>query len=560
MTDSPKTGPRGATGALIELDRELMKLLVRRATLVSRIRGGRDHAATPAAIQAEKAVRIAWETGALAFSKDPRFSRQLFNLLQEVKVLSKEQAEKSGSFRLSPPARPLSGRITGPTSTRMAQMRLTLSACLGKKLRLNPVLFSHALNDTFKACVQAGATLTRHGEGKGLSAVTVAEGAPFSLSNKSLYLGEDPFTLYLMAFFAVGRPGVCRLSGGARLKTADLSALRHSLPLFGARLAHTVPHSQGLPAQLECSGELPPHVLVPADLPGEAVSALLLAALSWGAPITLDLAALPAATAMEALTEMRPLYLDCNADVETHGPRLVYNAGVSALPENISLPLDPALCAYLLALPAFAGGSLNLTGVWPSHIPEAMQAEQLLHWAGLNFRREDDAVFVERHSKAAFRIPLQSGDISPKLGPLFLVLAALCHSRTGSVPALQTLLPYPSDDTEQALAQEFFSRLGFVYEQGALEAFADKDKAQREPAADPSWTSPDAFWSMAFALGACLRPGLQLANPGNVSEVMPSFWSIYNSLPNPVDPALSPQKKQENNEHAKPARRRILTD
>ena len=67
---------QGAVHALIGLDKDLMKLLARRAVLVSRIRGGRDHAGTPDAIQAEKAVRTAWEAGALAFSKDPRFARQ----------------------------------------------------------------------------------------------------------------------------------------------------------------------------------------------------------------------------------------------------------------------------------------------------------------------------------------------------------------------------------------------------------------------------------------------------------------------------------------------------
>lgn len=562
----PRQDAQGAAGALIELDKELMKLLVRRATLVSRIREGKEHAASPAAIQAEKSVRIAWETNALSFSKDPRFSRQLFTLLQDLKVLSKEQAENTGSFNLSPSVKPVSGEISGPTSVRAAQMRMALAACLGKKTHLSSVMMSNALHDCFKTWSQAGATLKSHDITHGHGEITVESGPVLSFAGKTVFIGEDPFTLYLLVFMALGQPGVMRLNGGSGLKSADLSALRNMLPLFGARLAHVVPRSQGLPANLECSGEIPPHILVPSDLPQEALGALLLAPLAWSVPVTLDLSALPASTATAALAEVRPMHRDCEAEIETLGPRIVYTPVKLRLPEKPILPLDPVLSSYLLALPAFTGGSLFLKGTWPSRMPEAAEAEQLFAWAGLEFCNEEGRVGTRLAEPGEntggphlprFSLPMQNSDISPELGPLFLSLSGLCRKLTGAMSPLHTVLPFPAEDTEIALAQDFFSRLGLSYENDRLESLDEADNASAGP---PSWTSPSAYWSMAYALASFLRPGLQLANPGNISESMPSFWTIYNSLPSPVDPGEPVAKAKEAENDGKPVRRRIIAD
>lgn len=567
----PSGGPRGredrtpdsAARALIDLDRELMKLLVRRATLVSRVREGKDSPATPASAQAEKTVRIAWETAALSFSKDPRFSRQLFALLQDIRILSKSESEQSTGFSLAPQPGIISGTMTGPTSVRTAQMRLALAAGLGKSLCLHPLMISSALNDTCKVCEQAGATLSREDDGPALSRLTINEGKPLAFAGKSLYCGDNVFTVYLFAFLALGQPGVCRLNGGPELNAADLTPLRHTLPLFGARLAHIVPHSQGLPASLECSGTIPPYVLVPADLPEEALSALLLAPLVWGTPVTLDLSALPATATTAALAEVRPLHRDSGAEVETHGPKISFIPSPVSPPAEPALPLDPALAAYFLCLPAFRGGSLEMRGIWPSRMPEAAEAEQLFAWAGLECTITENSVTTRKPSEEdlkakpvlqSFSLPMQSGDISPALGPLFLVLAALCLKTKGTVPSLESLLSFPEEDTDKTLAAELFARLGIVLDNGLLTP-AGADASRQE---SPSWTSPDAFWAMAYALGSFLRPGLNLANPGVIANRMPAFWGIYNSLPVVKDAAG--KKAKEEADDGKPARRRIIAD
>jgi hypothetical protein len=551
---------RGAAAALIALDRDLMKLLVRRAVLVSRIRGGRDHAASPETIQAEKAVRTAWESGALAFSRDPRFIRQLFTLLQDVQVLSKEGAENAGIFTLAPPRQAVSGELTGPADARDAQMRLALAACRGDALIFDAVPFSEAFLDTARVCAQAGAALTRQARGAGPGRIVLERGGPLSFAGKSLYVGEDAFTLHLMAFLAAGRPGSCRLNGGARLKAADLSSLRNALPLFGARLAPVVPRSQGLPVSLEFSGELPPQALIPADLPLEAVCALLLAPLLWNVPISLNLAALPAATATAALARVGPVHLACGAQVDNRGSCLTYSPAALDLPEKPALTLDPALSAYLLALPAFAGGSLILKGRWPSDLPDSLEAEALLSWAGLGLRIGKDEVAAEATPRP-FARPPQCHSLSPELVPLFLALAAKGRTLGARTPPLRQLASVPADGAQDDLAREFCERLGLTWEDGRLPA-AGQGGEPRLAADDPirsAWISPDAYWSMAFALGAFVRPGLRLANPGGVNAVMPSFWSIYNSLPHPFDPL--PRKRetaQEPPDDKSPGRRVIV--
>jgi hypothetical protein len=542
-----------------------MKLLVRRAVLVSRIRNGRDHASSPEAVQSEKAVRMAWETGALAFSKDPRFTRQLFTLLQDLKVLSKEQAEQSSTFILAPSRKAVAGEVEGPVDIRTAQMHIAVAACRGDSLFFDALPSAEALLDTINACVQAGAAISRHAEGRSPGSVAVRRGAPLSFTGKAIYVGENFFTLYLMAFLAAGRSGVCRLTGGARLKGADISFLRQLLPVFGARLAPVVPRSQGLPVSLESSGDIPSHAPLPADLPLEAVCALLSAPLVWNVPITFDLAALPASVAAAALARIAPVYLACGVDMENRGSHLIYTPGTLHPSEMPRLPLEPSLSAYLLSLPAFAGGSLTLRGVWPLHLPESREAELLLSWAGMGIRALDESVTVEA-TRPPFVQPLPHSDLSPEFFPLFLALAAKNRLIGASGPPLQQAAPFSAEHRDDALAREFCARLGLHYEKGCLsplpEDACDAFSGIKEGGvtAYPAWASPDALWSMAYSLAAFLRPGLRLANPGNVTSVMPSFWNIYNTLPNPSDlPRRKRESAQEQTDEKAP-RRRVIAD
>lgn len=540
--------PRGATAALIELDKDLMKLLVRRATLVSRIRGGKDHASTPGAIQAEKAVRTAFEANALSFSKDPKFTRQLFTLLQDLTVLSKDEAQSRPGFSLAPPYKPVNMSLAGPVSDRTACMWMALAACTGAGASLRTVPRSEVASACVHALSQAGGDLTWQEQKGPSSTLDVRAGAIPAFTGKTVYVGDDPLTLYLVCFLAARHVGITRLTGGSGLKSAELSGLRHTLPLLGARLAHVIPRSQGLPATLECSGMLPDAITVPEDLPLEGVCALLLAPLIWNVPVRVDLSALPAAVAATALTEISALFSECGAEVDSRGASLVYSPWTPQVPDNLRLPLAPLLSAYLLALPGFAGGSATLKGVWPSHLPEAQEVEQLLAWAGLNLDINGDQITSTPEASGKTLPPaLMPEDPNPLLLPLMAALFAR-DLRQG-----KTLEDFPCDTASFSLAQSFFARLDIRLEDDGLHA-AQSGSLE----AAPAWTCPDAFWGMALALGSFVRSGQRLSNPDLVAGAMPSFWPIFNGLPEPKEPGSKAPAKEKSD--ARTARRRIIAD
>jgi 5-enolpyruvylshikimate-3-phosphate synthase len=543
--------PRGATGALIALDKELMKLLVRRATLVSRIREGKDRPLTPAATRAEKEVRLAWEAGAADFSKDPAFARQLFILLQDLKVLSREQARNAGVFSLQPPRRPVSGTVSGPADTRAAAMRILAAACSGSPLRMEKLPPAPALLDTIKTCARAGAPAVCEHTGAGFISVRVDGGPPPVLSGRTLYVGDDSLTFHIAAFMALKRSGVLRFNGGAKLRAADLNSLRRFLPLFGARLSHVVPHSRGLPAALECSGALPAQVDVPDDLSLDALCALLLAPPFWGVPVRINLAAVPARTAARALAEVRPLHRECGADVETSGPCLTYTPAVLSPPERPSVPLDPVLSAFLLALPFFAGGSVTLEGEWPEQSPAAMEAVGILNLAGLELKQDAAGIRTLSAGKPS-ALRLWSAGLSAGAAPLFLTMCA-AGPGPGAVKADAQFALRVMEDEDRERAGEFLSRAGLAPDT----AGAARPGANDEPAA---WTCPDAYWGMAYALAAFSGPGLRLANPGTVSEVMPNFWKLYNSLPELRDPApfTAPAREEAPAQSRQPQKKRRI--
>lgn len=540
--------PRGATAALIELDKDLMKLLVRRATLVSRIRGGKGHASTPGAIQAEKAVRTAFEANALAFSKDPKFTRQLFTLLQDLTVLSKDEAKSKPGFSLSPPYKPVNISLAGPASDRAGRMWMALAACTGTGATLPAVLRSGAASTCAQALIQAGGSLVWQDQKNPVSGLDIRADAIPAFAGKTVYVGDDPLTLYLVCFTAARHVGITRLTGGSALKSAELSGLRHTLPLLGARLAHVIPRSQGLPATLECSGMLPDAITVPEDLPLEGVCALLLAPLIWNIPVRMDLSALPAAVAATALTELSALFSECGADVDSRGANLVYRPWTAHIPEKLRLPMDPILAAYLLALPGLAGGNTSLKGAWPSHLPEAREAEQLLAWAGLSLDIDSGSITATPEAPGkALPLALIPEDPSPLLLPLMAVFFAR-NLRQG-----KQMEDFPRDTATFPLAQSFFEQMNIRLDDLGLHT-AEAGSLD----AAPAWTCPDAFWGMALALGSFVRSGLRLSNPDMVTETMPSFWPTFNGLPEPAEPGAKNPAKEKSN--APTARRRIIAD
>ena len=542
--------PRGAAGALIELDKEIMKLLVRRATLVSRIRGGREHAATPQAILEEKSVRKAFEENALAFSKDPKFTRELFTLLQDIKVLSKEQAEAKASFVLAPRKAPLDASITGSTCGLTAQALAALAACTGQPITLANLPMTTETGEFANALQSLGAEIYSESTGTGLGRLVLKPSKPINFIKKTVFAGNSHFALYLFCFLAATNTGVTRLTGGAELKNADLSALRNTLPSLGARLANTMPRSTGLPASLECSGALPETLLLNESMPSDMVAALLVSLLLWTKPVEVDTKNLPSATVEQALSLALPVFKAVQVPLELTDSLLKLVPAKRLLPENPTLPMNPVSCAYFLAMPAFIGGKITIKGFWEQDLFHGKEIVQLLQDTGLTVTTSKEGISVENRG-LIFQKTLQR-PVHKELAPLF---EALLFKKQ----ALEKKPVLIECESDWHLVSEIATRLGLCFEDGLLGPCSGDVK---EKSTLP-WTAPNAPWGMAFALVSFVGSGIALANPHIVSDKNPVFWPVFNSLPNPIDPFFPPRtskEKIEDEQDDKPVKRRIIAE
>ena len=540
--DTPQR-PTTLQDAIIGVDRDILRLLARRANLLRKLcpHGQRLDSAT------EKALRTAWERACSRMSNDPRLRQDLFTLMQEAEFLPKprEGEERRPAFNLAPTRRAVDVRLAAPADSRRARLCLTLAAISGSACRITPSLLGDADVEFIKMFNQLGTSLAWEDSG----ALLAREGGGLTLADKVVFVGGDALNFFLVLGQYLGHPSHAKFAGEGALKQCDLTAVRHFLPQLGARLTNVVPGSTGLPVRVECSGILPPRVALPADVPADMLLGLLLAQPFWPQAVTLEVGAHPDAATV--LAEALPLLRECGVDVRADGGTVCVLPGPVRTPATPALPMELSLAAYLLALPCVAGGDVRLEGRWPDDTPNAAVAEGL---AGLlracGATVDANAAHARTHVDGelpalAFSTPLDASGLPPCFGPLALALAAVSALRVGPTPA-----PRLPASCNPNVAQSFLRCLGLeCQDDGRITA----DAAQPAAAPDYGWSAPSPHWALALALVAFARPGIKLANPGIAGDLYPSWWSLYNALP-------CPERKQTPTEpqHDRPVRRRIL--
>lgn len=609
-----KKGPRRPSlrEVIMDLDRDILKLLARRCNILDRMRGHRGQLDS----REEKELRAAWEISAGKMSRDPRLTRQIFSLFQEIEFLDRPMPgeERRPAFNLAPAQRPIALRMTAPLACRRSRLYLTLSAVAGAACRLAPSLLNDQTVECIKMFNQAGTSLAWDEDGT----LRSREGGGITLADKVIYVGEDLLNFYLILGQYVGHMSRAKFTAESSLKLADVSAMRRFLPQIGARLSNAVPRSDGLPVRIECSGLVPDVITFPAELPADAIIGLLMAAPFWEKPVTMLLAEHPEKDAI--IDEAVSILQDCKADV------LVQDGNIRIVPctedTPLHVPAEPALgmdvtfAANLLALPAGGDGHVSLTGRWPS-CAVATQLEALLQAAGVETKILATGIQSRRVGQGVDG-PLDAANLPLRFAPLALALAAIpaLRGKSGHMPKLPA-------DVDLELIDSFLTHIGLeASSSGALskarqpeapapaapapaaavptEASApaanpedltaaptgdspqegdntatsatDASAAAPVPAAAASappayvsrhpdahigpvtWTAPTPEWALALALCAFGRPGLKLANPGIMTGLYPVFWTLYNGLPNPDF------KKVVNTEPVdeKPVRRRII--
>ena len=510
---------------LQDLDRKLIKLIARRTEILDKLAQNRRKSPKAALRFAgeEKELRKNWEQAASKLSRDERFLRDAFSLLQELTLLPEHVEERGDNlFNLAPSRKPVAFELPAISSARESCLWAVLAAEAGADIRLENQSLPDNLVALIKALNQAGAHLSWEQNG----IIVNHKGNELEWREKTIFSGDSVFNFYLLSALALKNPGVVKFTGDSTLKLCDLSAWRNTLPIFGARLAHVIPKTKGLPAHQECSGLLPETATLPEDLPQEAILALMIAAPFWpGKTVFTNTGTAAFASAKK---EALPLLAACGVQIDDKESGLSITPGTGNVPQKpeLSSCLDSA--AILLALPAFAGGEARTKGAWPGHNSDADAVLRLLEWAGLHIEIKTGLVTSRRNEKLAPpKSPLKLNDLPGWAEPLALVLAAN-HAFHKNKTEIET------EGLDLVLAQEFLQLLGMELDETEGTALEIRSSAGgHEPGGQIIWTAPAPAWGVAFALGAYLRPNIALTNPALVSGVMPFFWPIYNSLPSP---------------------------
>ena len=546
-----------------EIDRDILRLLLRRHNILTRMRGDKSRLDSAE----EKMLRESWEGAVARISRDARLSGHFFSLMQEVEFLPRplgerlaenaEGSENGGgrdgeapavqegpdkriAFNLAPPAKPVRLRMQAPLACRATRAWLMLAAATGQPTRLTPCLMNDPIVDCVKMLIQVGASLTREDDG-----VTARPAVALAAPDKVLYVGDSAWNFYLLLGHYLGRPSRAKFMGESSLKLADLSAVRHFLPIMGARLVHVVPKSDGLPARLECSGIIPDSVVMPADTPAELAEGILLAAPGYEHSLMMDLTNHPAQKTILART--LPILRAAGAEVGVEGGVVRIHPTKLEIPAQPDLPMEPELALFLLALPLALGGETSLAGQWPQW-PGAEAGWKLLHSLGLDLQQQKgkDGNEIKAASAAPiknFSLAALPTDLPADWAPLAVGLAA-CSALRGGQPTLP-VLPQGTDTYE---VESFLNALGLEQDN------EDRLCKNEQSGVKAGWNAPSPVWAMAFALAACAKQHQKLGNPGVMTGLYPAFWVLYNSLPEP-----QPRRAAAESAPAAPARRRIIT-
>ena len=542
MPKAEPTGPeRGGPGErglreVERLDRELLRLLARRADLlagsVRPLKGGER--LEPGL---EKRLRAAFEAAGRELGLDLALVRKLFVLAGCVgRPKPAARPGAPGAFVLAPRSEPVQLDMQGPRSLACARLWVVLAAATGQAVSLSPLEPGDAVLDLVKAVNQAGGRLSREAD-----ALRAAMGEPADLDGATLFAGDQPGTLYALLALGLRGAGRCRLTGGQYLRLLDLAPAGRLLPQLGARLASLDRHSPGLPAALEFGGPAAERVELAPDVAPDLAACL--AVMGFCLPGGLRLSFDPDGAHGPALAEAAAVLGQCGIAAEIDRGDCRVPPGTPSLPAAPCLPLDPELCAYLLALPALAGGAVRLAGPWPES-GAAREIAAGLAAAGLAL----DIGATGISSKAGTKKPKARLEFGrrPALFPLALALGLALG---------EAEIALPGDAETAGFGRDMLDRLGVsCREQGGALILSPG-----RPSWSGTWTSPGPYFTLGLALAAFKAPGIAVDNPGSLAGLWPRFWTVYNALPS-GRARPRPARREDSHAGARAGRRVLVRD
>lgn len=542
--------PRLLRDDILEIDSTILNLLLKRHNILQKLRDKGKIAAAD-----EKIIREAWQASAGRLSKDPELTSRFFALMQGIKFLPKPDKTsglgKRDAFNLAPPKLPVKISLPAPLDSRLTRAWLYLASCAGTPVTVAPTLQNTDIVDCVKSLAQMGAYVSRLHEtvpGREYEVISIKPCEPLGRPDTVIHTGESSYNFYLFLCHYLGGFSRAKFTGNLQGNVAEFTALRHALPELGARLTSIIPKSMGLPARVECSGVLPPGFNFNKDLPCEFGECLILAAIFYPAPFTIDFSDSPHKDRIFGI--MLPLLDNIGAAYALDNNVLCLTPCSPVLPEHPLIPVQTDVASFLLALTMPLQGEANLNGEWPKF--DALLWDTLKS-ANLPWQTSEDLISsVNKTSFRAFNINNLPQEILRQIDrencggftPLITSLSA-CAALAGGAANL------PAEFFDDPNVLDFLRTASLEPdENGNLKKAAAEN-------GNPVWNAPTPQWAMALALAACARSdnaGFRLGNPGVMAALWPPFWSIYNSLPAPR-PRPLPVK-----EEVKKQRRRIITN
>lgn len=520
-------------------------------------------------------IREDWEARVAKVSGDPRLSGLFFSLMEEASFFPKpaEGAVKRQAFGLSPRQEPVSIDMKAPLACRFTRSLLALAAASGQPFSLGPTLMNTPVYDCMQAFNAMGAELSDDGHGT-ISAPSAKRcGTP----DKVIVTGCSSYNFYLALGHYLGHPSRAKFTSDSNLPLSGLDAVDAFLPKLGARLVHIIPGSAGLPVRVECSGLLPDCIVFPADVPFEFIEGMLLAAPFYDVSVTFDLSETPQRDRI--VRRIVPLLQRVQARVEVDSEKIHISPSKIIIPADFSLPVEPELAIFLLALVPALSGSVTLRGNWPD-TPEAEAAMQVFTQCGLKPDTSADGIISLKGEKLT-KLPEGGIEIPGDLPGDWLCLPVLL-SMLPALAGQPARMPrgYVPCQAPWVTAESFARACGLdIDDDGNIverrESRPRRRKEEEGSLENPHsiWIAPSAPWAAALAVAACARPeikepekpygqhasaasakpvtpGFRLGNPYIMSGLFPGFWNGYNNLP-----SFRPAKEEEVHKH-----RRIRTN
>ncbi len=521
---------------IMNMDQDILKMLARRSNILDKMKAKQGHLDP----KEEKTLRTSWEKNATQMTRDPRVIQQIFALFQEIEFSAKPQFgdEKRVSFNLSPTKEAIDVQMHAPMVSRRSRLYLSLAGASGSALHIRPSLLSDPEVECVKMFNQCATSLAWDEDGS----LRAREGGGLSLPDKVIFVGDDILNFYLLLGHYVGSLSRAKFTGDSTLKFLDLSTLRSFLPQLGARLSNAIPGTMGFPLRIECSGILPDAIQIPANIDADAVLGFMLAAPFWEKEVSFDLS--KHAQAEQIIEEALSVLVPSCAMVKNDGHIVHISPSKITTPKEPILGMEMSFAAYLLAMPAFTSGKVQLEGLWPKcEIGDSIITT--LKSCGVEVAKTEGQIITSslEVTEKLNQEKLNATCFDERFIPLAIALAI--------APALCGRPAYMPDLSDNSLVDDinsFMNNFGFeTNHDGQIVRMPHFEES------GVAWTASSPYWAMAYSLCAFIKSQMKLTNPGIMTSLYPQFWNLYNALPFPHIKKPTLELVDE-----KPVRRRII--